>query len=64
MSDQIFILTEGGPGSPLKLRESYIYRTAFRFFQFRLCGRDVVLVLLAITNVISVGPAAANAREA
>jgi len=32
--DQIFILTEGGPGFATETISLYIYRTAFRFFNF------------------------------
>ena len=50
--DQIFILTEGGPGFATETISLYIYRTAFRFFDF---GYAAVMsfVLLALTNVIS-----------
>jgi multiple sugar transport system permease protein len=32
--DQIFILTQGGPGLATETMSLYIYRTAFRFFNF------------------------------
>jgi multiple sugar transport system permease protein len=32
--DQIFILTQGGPGFATQTMSLYIYRTAFRFFNF------------------------------
>ena len=32
--DQIFILTQGGPGFATETVSLYIYRTAFRFFNF------------------------------
>ena len=32
--DQIFILTQGGPGSATETVSLYIYRTAFRFSNF------------------------------
>ena len=32
--DQIFILTQGGPGFATETMSLYIYRTAFRFFNF------------------------------
>jgi|ERR1700752_3883898 len=50
--DQIFILTEGGPGFATETISLYIYRTAFRFSEF---GYAVAMsfVLLLITNVIS-----------
>src|SRR5262244_2660838 len=51
--DQIFILTEGGPGFATETISLYIYRTAFRFFDFGYAAA-MSFVLLAITNVISV----------
>jgi len=52
--DQIFILTEGGPGFATETVSLYIYRTAFRFSNFGYAAA-MSFVLLAITNVISVG---------
>ncbi|HEX5964950.1 MAG TPA: sugar ABC transporter permease, partial [Pyrinomonadaceae bacterium] len=51
--DQIFILTEGGPGVATETISLYIYRTAFRFFDFGYAAA-MSFVLLALTNVISV----------
>ena len=51
--DQIFILTEGGPGFATETISLYIYRTAFRFFDFGYVAA-MSFVLLALTNVISV----------
>jgi multiple sugar transport system permease protein len=51
--DQIFILTEGGPGFATETISLYIYRTAFRFFDFGYAAA-MSFVLLVITNVISV----------
>ena len=51
--DQIFILTEGGPGFATETISLYIYRTAFRFFDFGYAAA-MSFVLLTITNVISV----------
>jgi len=51
--DQIFILTEGGPGFATETISLYIYRTAFRFFDFGYAAA-MSFVLLALTNVISV----------
>jgi multiple sugar transport system permease protein len=50
--DQVFILTEGGPGFATETISLYIYRTAFRFSNF---GYAVAMsfVLLLITNIIS-----------
>ena len=50
--DQIFILTEGGPGFATETISLYIYRTAFRFFDFGYAAA-MSFVLLAITNIIS-----------
>jgi multiple sugar transport system permease protein len=51
--DQIFILTEGGPGFATETISLYIYRSAFRFFDFGYAAA-MSFVLLALTNVISV----------
>lgn len=50
--DQIFILTEGGPGSATETVSLYIYRTAFRFSDFGYAAA-MSFVLLLLTNVIS-----------
>ena len=50
--DQIFILTEGGPGFATETVSLYIYRAAFRFFDFGYAAA-MSFVLLALTNVIS-----------
>jgi multiple sugar transport system permease protein len=52
--DHIFILTEGGPGFATETVSLYIYRTAFRFANFGYAAA-MSFVLLAITNVISIG---------
>jgi multiple sugar transport system permease protein len=52
--DQIFILTEGGPGFATETVSLYIYRTAFRFFDFGYAAA-MSFVLLVLTNVISLG---------
>ena len=51
--DQIFILTEGGPGFATEMISLYIYRTAFRFFDFGYAAA-MSFVLLALTNIVSV----------
>ena len=51
--DQIFILTEGGPGFATEMISLYIYRAAFRFFDFGYAAA-MSFVLLAVTNVVSV----------
>jgi multiple sugar transport system permease protein len=50
--DQIFILTEGGPGFATETISLYIYRTAFRFFDFGYAAA-MSFILLALTNIIS-----------
>jgi len=50
--DQIFILTEGGPGFATETISLYIYRTAFRFSDFGYAAA-MSFVLLALTNIIS-----------
>lgn len=52
--DQIFILTEGGPGFATETLGLYIYRTAFRFSNFGYAAA-MSFVLLIITNFISAG---------
>ncbi len=52
--DQIFILTEGGPGFATETVSLYIYRTAFRFFDFGYAAA-MSFVLLVLTNLISFG---------
>lgn len=50
--DQVFILTEGGPGFATETLSLYIYRTAFRFSDFGYAAA-MSFVLLIITNIIS-----------
>ncbi len=50
--DQVFILTEGGPGFATETISLYIYRTAFRFSNFGYAAA-MSFVLLIITNTIS-----------
>lgn len=50
--DQIFILTEGGPGFATETISLYVYRTAFRFSNFGYAAA-MSFVLLIITNIIS-----------
>ena len=51
--DQIFILTEGGPAFATETISLYVYRTAFRFFDFGYAAA-MSFVLLALTNIVSV----------
>ncbi|MFQ5694597.1 MAG: carbohydrate ABC transporter permease [Terriglobia bacterium] len=50
--DQVFILTQGGPGFATETVSLYIYKTAFRFFDFGYAAA-LSLVLLAATLVVS-----------
>lgn len=50
--DQIFILTEGGPGFATETVSLYIFRSAFRFFDFGYAAA-MSFVLLLLTNIIS-----------
>lgn len=50
--DQIFILTEGGPGSATETISLYIRRTAFRFGDFGYAAA-MSFVLLILTNAVS-----------
>lgn len=52
--DQIFILTEGGPGFATETVSLYIFRAAFRFFDFGYAAA-MSFVLLIVTNIISAG---------
>jgi multiple sugar transport system permease protein len=52
--DQIFILTQGGPGTATETVSLYIYRTAFRFSNFGYAAA-MSFVLLAATIVFSRG---------
>ncbi|HLW76276.1 MAG TPA: sugar ABC transporter permease [Bryobacteraceae bacterium] len=50
--DQIFILTQGGPGTATETVSLYIYRTAFRFSNFGYAAA-MSFVLLAVTILFS-----------
>jgi multiple sugar transport system permease protein len=50
--DQIFILTQGGPGTATETLSLYIYRTAFRFSSFGYAAA-MSFVLLAATIIFS-----------
>jgi multiple sugar transport system permease protein len=50
--DQVFILTEGGPGFATETISLYIYRTAFRFSDFGYAAA-MSFVLLIVTNIVS-----------
>jgi multiple sugar transport system permease protein len=50
--DQIFILTEGGPGFATETISLYIYRSAFRFSDFGYAAA-MSFALLLVTNIIS-----------
>jgi multiple sugar transport system permease protein len=52
--DQVFILTQGGPGFATETISLYIYRTAFRFFDFGYAAA-MSLMLLVIATVLARG---------
>jgi multiple sugar transport system permease protein len=52
--DQVFILTQGGPGFATETISLYIYRTAFRFFDFGYAAA-MSLILLVIATVFARG---------
>ena len=52
--DQVFILTQGGPGFSTETISLYIYRTAFRFFDFGYAAA-MSLVLLVIATMFARG---------
>jgi len=47
--DQIWILTQGGPGLATETVSLYIYRTAFRFFNFGYAASMSLLCLILVT---------------
>ncbi len=49
--DQIFILTQGGPGFATETVTLYIYRTAFRFYNFGYAAAMSFVLLAAITVI-------------
>ena len=52
--DQIFVLTQGGPGSATETMSLYIYRTAFRFSNFGYAAA-MSFVGLVITMLVARG---------
>jgi multiple sugar transport system permease protein len=52
--DQVFILTQGGPGFATETISLYIYKTAFRFFDFGYAAA-MSFMLLVLINFISAG---------
>lgn len=52
--DQVFILTQGGPGFATETISLYIYKTAFRFFDFGYAAA-MSFVLLVLINFLSIG---------
>jgi multiple sugar transport system permease protein len=67
--DQIFILTQGGPGFATETASLYIYRTAFRFFNFGYAAA-MSFAGLAVTTLLTralirlIHPAKRRGREA
>lgn len=52
--DHVFILTQGGPGFSTETISLYIYKTAFRFFDFGYAAA-MSFVLLILVNFVSLG---------
>lgn len=52
--DLVFMLTGGGPGTSTQVTSHYIYRTAFSRFDTGYASSMTVLLLIAITLIISI----------
>ena len=50
--DQVFILTQGGPGNSTEVASLYLYKTAFKFFDQGYAAAGL-FVLMVIVNIIS-----------
>jgi multiple sugar transport system permease protein len=50
--DQVFVLTQGGPGTTTEVLSFHIYQTAFKFTQLTY-GAALLMVVLVITLIIS-----------
>jgi multiple sugar transport system permease protein len=50
--DQVFVLTQGGPGTATEVATLMIYKTAFRFSQFGY-GASMAITLLILVMVFS-----------
>jgi multiple sugar transport system permease protein len=50
--DQVFVLTQGGPGTATEVATLMIYKTAFRFSQFGY-GASMAISLLILVMVFS-----------
>jgi multiple sugar transport system permease protein len=51
--DQVYVTTQGGPGTSTEVVSFYIYKTAFKFSQFTYAA-SLLVVLMVITLIISV----------
>lgn len=51
--DQIFILTQGGPGNSTEVASLYLYKTAFKFFDQGYAAAGL-FVLMVFVNIISI----------
>ena len=51
--DQIFVLTQGGPGSSTELISIYAYNTAFLFTQYGLAAA-MLIALLAMVALLMI----------
>ncbi|MEA3334843.1 MAG: sugar ABC transporter permease [Chloroflexota bacterium] len=51
--DQIFILTQGGPGNSTEVASLYLYKTAFKFFDQGYAAAGLFVLMVAV-NIISI----------
>jgi multiple sugar transport system permease protein len=49
--DQIFIMTQGGPGNSTEVASLYLYKTAFKFFDMGYAAAGLFVVLVIITAI-------------
>lgn len=55
--DQVFIMTQGGPGTATEVASLYLYKTAFKFFDmgYAAAGLFVIMVIVVVLSQIFVG---------
>jgi multiple sugar transport system permease protein len=51
MFDQVFILTQGGPGTSTEVVSLYLYKTAFKFYDVGYAAAGLFLLLIFVTLV-------------
>jgi multiple sugar transport system permease protein len=49
--DQVFIMTQGGPGNSTEVASLYLYKTAFKFFDMGYAAAGLFVVLIIITFI-------------